>query len=43
MITTGIHWLMVWLFMAKFDLGIHGAGIAMIITEILNLIGLFRN
>ena len=43
MITTGIHWLMVWLFMAKLDLGIHGAGIAMIITEILNLIGLFRN
>ena len=34
---------MVWLLMAEFDLGIHGAGIAILATEILNLIGLFSN
>jgi len=43
LITTGLNWLMVWLFMAEFDLGIHGAGIAILATEILNLIGLFSN
>lgn len=38
--TTGFHFFFSWLFIAKFEWGIPGAGIAMIITESLNFVGL---
>lgn len=40
--TTGLHWLLTWLFMVEFEWGIQGAGIAMLLTEVLNLLGLAR-
>lgn len=39
-VTLGIHWLTSWLFIIKFNWGIPGAGIAMILTEILNILGI---
>jgi len=42
-VTTLIHWLLTWLFIEIYDLGIQGAGVTIIITEILNLVGLFCN
>ena len=35
------HWFFSWLFIKEFQWGVFGAGIAIIITEILNIIGLF--
>ena len=34
------HWLFSWLFIIKFEWGVFGAGIVIIITEVFNIIGL---
>ncbi|CAD8099445.1 unnamed protein product [Paramecium sonneborni] len=39
-ITLLLHWLFSWLFIMKFEWGIPGAGFAIILTEIFNMIGI---
>lgn len=40
-ITLLLHWLFSWLFIMKFEWGIPGAGFAIILTEMFNMIGIF--
>ncbi|CAD8133992.1 unnamed protein product [Paramecium pentaurelia] len=38
--TLGIHWFLCWLFIVQFQWGIPGAGVVIILTEVLNIVGL---
>ncbi|CAK70932.1 unnamed protein product (macronuclear) [Paramecium tetraurelia] len=38
--TLAVHWFLCWLFIVEFQWGVSGAGVVIIITEVLNIVGL---